>query len=722
MNKDKIKCGDFEEHINDFYDKSLDSDLSLQCQEHMEDCSDCKERYDMYVEMINVLKEDILEPDELFHNKIMNSLVNEGFILENIEVNEKIIENDKKQEIANLESEIADMDKTIEDVKQNVNVEHKETKEKNGFSKFFASLTGKNKKYFTTAVSMACLAVVFVGAYQFIDRPTADTTANGVSENAMLSSEPVMDTDAAVEPFSLGSEMDSSISTDDVSTNLQSAPATARMGTRVVFEPITVPDDKKVTYVNIDMESSLKSASELFQKLQEDSNITVTNQSIGDTYEQYFYANGTSTLDIDEFMKYFDKNVEYSTVSSTDISDIVNDYNIYSSALADEINTLETMKANFDSKAKKAELESKITELISEYNERSNYLNNYINDAELTFNINGQNKSYVPFGNIITMLKEDGVSAINYSFVTAILLVVGIVALFIFKKPLMEVPLLNQKRSIFAKVLLGVSVGILVVVTCFDVFSRYNYSYNYSVSTDSSKPQTEEAIMLDDFKSDGTPDNVEYSGYINVESKNVDKAKDKADKIVEKYNGFIENETYSKDNYIYYTVRVPKENYLEAYSELCEVGDIVSSSNSATDHSDTVDNLEDTNTDLQSQINAYDETIKSYKESLGAYDNTADVIAMADAICQTQIQRDFNQFYLDNIESRVSYSTIEFSANEKDSDVIFLQNGFIGRVLGTIISIATFLLSTVIIGIIPVALIYGAYLLVKKIYHIDGVK
>ena len=162
-----------------------------------------------------------------------------------------------------------------------------------------------------------------------------------------------------------------------------------------------------------------------------------------------------------------------------------------------------------------------------------------------------------------------------------------------------------------------------------------------------------------------------YSCDMNVDVLEFDESVDKLHKLIDDYDGFIENENYSdggntskwqyaseeKWKNLNAVIRIPSSKYDDFCAEIEAIGDMRSKKAS-------VQNLTTEYSDLKTTLSIYEAKEQRYLDMLAEIKNDAEALRLENELTSIQIEIAKIKTRMNNIENDTAYSFINLSLNE----------------------------------------------------------
>jgi len=156
-----------------------------------------------------------------------------------------------------------------------------------------------------------------------------------------------------------------------------------------------------------------------------------------------------------------------------------------------------------------------------------------------------------------------------------------------------------------------------------------------------------------------------------------------------------------------YSIKVEADKYASVISQLKQIGEIQSFSENA-------DDITGSYTDIQVELEAEKERLKRYQEMYAEAVDVEDKINLNDRIFSQERTIKYYEQRLEGMDTRVDYSTIQFSMQEKQSeyvDAIFVK--FSELITDLVRSINSVL--TLLFVILPYAIAVGLIVLIVRL-------
>ena len=175
--------------------------------------------------------------------------------------------------------------------------------------------------------------------------------------------------------------------------------------------------------------------------------------------------------------------------------------------------------------------------------------------------------------------------------------------------------------------------------------------------SDSDGPQLEEKLI--------------YTGNLTIQSLEYDNCAADLRKKIKDFGGIIQSESESDDDYhwyyddhtnssvrtLYLTVRIPSEKFYDFLSAVGEAGKVIS-------RSVNVENISQTYSDTQTQIEALEIEEERLLEMMQKADTIEDMIAVESRLTEVQTDLNFYKTNLRRMDTDVAWSTISLSLEE----------------------------------------------------------
>lgn len=179
----------------------------------------------------------------------------------------------------------------------------------------------------------------------------------------------------------------------------------------------------------------------------------------------------------------------------------------------------------------------------------------------------------------------------------------------------------------------------------------YGYDEGYLVSeTDSSSSSTSALsfVVADDAKR-------VYSGYVSIQTQDYSASKSEIMALISKYDGFIQDDSTYSNGYSLpsgcFTVRIPTENFDAFMNSLSTTGNVITSSRSA-------QNITESYYNTAGQIESLEKERDRLNEMMGQATSVSDLIEIEDKLMQVEQSLQSYQQSLAGMDLDLEYSTI----------------------------------------------------------------
>ena len=194
------------------------------------------------------------------------------------------------------------------------------------------------------------------------------------------------------------------------------------------------------------------------------------------------------------------------------------------------------------------------------------------------------------------------------------------------------------------------------------------YSVNEAASADaaydSAAGAANSSIVPEELpdSTDETAQKIIYNADINMESTDFDAARDTLLAAVDDCGAWMEYSSLSgdakdHDRYVYYTVRVPVENYRTFLAAVGEAGSVL-------DLSETAENITSSYIDVQARLSALEAQRDRLNELADQAETTADLLEIESQLSDVQYQLENYTRQLRSMDQQVSYSTVDIYLRE----------------------------------------------------------
>ncbi|MFV0519548.1 MAG: DUF4349 domain-containing protein [Lachnospirales bacterium] len=642
---------------------------------------------DFVVTSTEGVKEKVSEKvSEVVHNKDN----------ENAEV-QKVIKEEHTEEVAIVEAASIDTEEKV----------------KTSFTDKITDFFGMKKKTLGFVVAACCCIIAVPIIASVMDFGVGSTGTDYAVESTGAETSNLME---------LAEDSESDLSDEVVAggTTPQVSSAKASVD-RAVFEKYVVDDSFKTGNFNLVYENNQKFANTLFAKINADENMRVLNEQLS---KRESNSVGTTTYKQGDFFDIYGDDLESYNFNHNDIPYVVEEYNAHMISITNQINLLDDAKDNLSNKeASKLEteillLESQRDAYMAEFQRIESSLGNY------AYSITVSNYDNVWRDGFFTTIINDLTNSINFSFVLVLILFAITVILLIlqkvFNQKIDEIDL-KKHYSKFLKGALAITFLSTLIFVISSVFETYDSGYSTGVgilndflyTKDVTESATSEVDEVSNSAYSEYEEQVAYSGYVSLEIKNLQKASNSVDEIIDTYDVKVEDSSYSNGDfdYMYMTLRVPNDSYDEVYNKLLTLGTVVESNKSMENYTDTLTTLEFETSNLKN-------TIETYKDSVSDFTKADDIINIASTISSLEYDQYYNDTMALALQDKVDYSTINLTLAKTNSGIVFLQPSFYGDIIGTVFRIFAYILSFALLIFLPIIVIYLFNRIAIKVFKI----
>ncbi|MEA2037830.1 MAG: DUF4349 domain-containing protein [Nanoarchaeota archaeon] len=193
-------------------------------------------------------------------------------------------------------------------------------------------------------------------------------------------------------------------------------------------------------------------------------------------------------------------------------------------------------------------------------------------------------------------------------------------------------------------------------------------------------------------------------------------AETKAKSIIKSSDSFLLNEnvnSYETGRRSYkrgiYQIKIETEKYDSVISQLKDIGEVKSFNENAND-------ITGAYTDLNADLIAEKERLARYERMYSEAKEVGDKIELNDRIFNQQRSINYLEDRIENMDNRVSYSTVYFTLNEKRSEYVNVVFVKISELVKAFVGSINFVLKTIFI-LTPWAWAIGILVLIAKLFR-----